>query len=85
MAGGVLRGIPLELLLTWQVNMIKLYSVSEIADRLGVTPSLVRRWCRTGRFGVKVGGRWIVTESGLERFAESRRKPGRPQMAKGED
>ena len=58
---------------------MNLFSVPQAAERLGVTESLVRRWCRAGKLGVKVGGRWIVTESELEQFAAVPRHPGRPR------
>lgn len=43
----------------------KLYTASEIADRLGVHPQTVKEWHRKGHINaVKVGERWL-------RFPES--------------
>jgi hypothetical protein len=70
---------------------MRLLSIPQVADALNksqdygkVTPSLVRRWCRAGRLGIKVGGHWIITGAELEAFEETRRGPGRPKKAKGQ-
>jgi excisionase family DNA binding protein len=61
-----------------------LLSIPQAAERLGVTPSLVRRWCRAGRLGTKVGTPWVITEAELRVFAKTRRGPGRPKEADSE-
>ena len=55
-----------------------LYSVPQAADRLDLCPSLLRRYCREGRLGTKVGGRWLISEDELVRFESEPRPMGRP-------
>jgi excisionase family DNA binding protein len=52
------------------------YTVSEVADRLKVDPSVVRRWIYAGVLkGYQVGGRrWRVTRRHLEAFLASEAK-----------
>jgi predicted site-specific integrase-resolvase len=57
----------------------KLLSVTEIAARLGIDPSLVRVYCREGRIkGEKMGRDWFASEAALARFEKTRRGRGRP-------
>ena len=55
-----------------------LLSVPQAAERLGLGPSLLRRYCREGRLGVKVGGRWLITEDELVKFESEPRPVGYP-------
>ena len=58
--------------------MDKLLTVRDVADRLGVTPLVVRRWITTGdlpatRIGGQTRGRFRITESGLKTYMRRRR------------
>ncbi|MDP9363134.1 MAG: helix-turn-helix domain-containing protein [Chloroflexota bacterium] len=51
-------------------------TVSEVAERLKVTPLTVRRWIKSGELiGVQLGDRagWRISEEDLEAFLEARR------------
>ena len=53
-------------------------TVTEVAERLKVTPLTVRRWLNSGALGgVHLGNRagWRITEAELSAFLESRRRP----------
>jgi hypothetical protein len=41
---------------------------SRAAEAFGVPNYVVYRWCRAGKLGRKVGGRWAITEQDIERF-----------------
>jgi len=49
-----------------------LLTVPEVAERIRVSPELVRRWLRQGRLhGVRLGGTrlgWRIPEAEIERF-----------------
>lgn len=45
-------------------------STTKAANRLGVTPATVRRWCETSGFGIRLMGRWRIPET---RIAEIER------------
>ena len=51
---------------------MQLLTVTEVAERVRVSPELVRRWLREGRLrGVRLGGTrlgWRIPKSELERF-----------------
>ena len=55
-----------------------LLDIPQAAQRLGVSESLVRRYCREKRLGQKLGSRWIIALDQLERFEQQERKVGRP-------
>ena len=55
----------------------KLLSTRQAAEWLGVSDGLVRRLCRQGTFGTRIGERWVVTEAELGRFRP--RPRGRPK------
>ncbi len=60
-------------------------TAAEAAEYLGVSGALVRRYCRQGRFGVKIGRDWIITRAELDAYkSKPRRKPGRPPAKEGE-
>jgi len=58
---------------------MNLLSIPEAAERLGLSPSLVRRYCRQGRLGQRVGGRWVISEIELVRFDKEPRPVGYPK------
>ncbi len=56
-----------------------LLSVNEAADIIGVDGSRVRQWIGEGRLKAeRVGGRWVLRESVVLKFAAIERYPGRP-------
>ena len=61
-----------------------LLDIPQAAERLGVSQSLVRRYCREGRLGFKVGSRWVIDADQLKQFAGTPRKRGRPHNASDE-
>ena len=56
----------------------RLLTITQAAERLGLSPSLVRRYCRQGRFGFKLGKQWVITEAEAATFTPNR--PGRPRQ-----
>ena len=57
--------------------MNDLLSVPEAAERLGLKPAMVRRYCQSGDLpAVKVTGAWLIDEADLEEFAKKPRKRG---------
>ena len=49
--------------------MDKLLTPEEVAERLNVVPSTIKRWLRQGRIpGVKPGKSWLIPEGDLEDF-----------------
>jgi len=59
--------------------MTTLLTVTQAAAQLGLDPSLVRRYCRTGRIAAQqVGRAWVLTQEALDAFAATLRKVGRP-------
>ncbi len=47
----------------------KVYTVSEFSEELGVPHSSVRRWLKTGELrGTKMGKKWLIPASELERI-----------------
>ena len=54
-------------------------STKQVAERLGVDPSTVRRWIYSGKLAAsQLGGHsWMVQEDDLEGFAPPKR--GRPK------
>lgn len=56
-------------------------TVNQVADKLGVTPSLVRRFCRDGRLKAqKIGRDWLIDKRSLDSFSGKPRKAGRPYV-----
>ena len=52
-----------------QIGKIKLYSVKDLKESLGVNERTVREWFRKRRIkGVKIGTEWHVTEENLGKF-----------------
>ena len=60
----------------------RMLTPEEVAERLGVAPITVRRWCAKGQIsalkeGSKYRGSWLIPESALAGF--ERPRPGRPR------
>jgi excisionase family DNA binding protein len=48
---------------------IRLYTLTELEDVLGVTHRTLQTYVANGRLkGVKIGGKWKITEDNLMRF-----------------
>jgi len=59
---------------------MKLYSTAEAAEILGLTQSLVRRYCRDGRLPcIRVGRSWAITQEALDEFRDTPRPTGYPK------
>ena len=73
----LVRAVPTR---TGKDGTAMLLTTTQAADWLGVTESLVRRYCRDGRLeATKLGRDWFIVESDLEHFAQKPRKVGRPK------
>jgi excisionase family DNA binding protein len=56
-----------------------LLTITEVAERLGLSEAMVRRYCAEGRLPArKVGKSWAVRRWDVERFAATPRRSGRP-------
>jgi excisionase family DNA binding protein len=64
------------------MNYPQLLTPEQAAGLLGISPALIRRYCRQGRLGKHIGGRWLISLDDLERFKEKPRRAGNPQFAK---
>ena len=60
---------------------MKMLSLKEAADELGITVSTLRPYCQDGRIGTKVGNQWVITRAELEEFKAKPRKVGRPSKS----
>lgn len=58
---------------------MELLSIPQAAARLNLSTALLRRYCKQGRLGVKVGGRWIIAADDLDGFAKLPRPTGYPK------
>ena len=55
-------------------------TTTEVARRLSIDQSRVRKLCRTGRLGRKFGHVWMITEADVEAYLQAGpRKAGRPK------
>lgn len=59
--------------------MSKLLTTNQVAKALNLSSSLIRRYCREGRLGQRVGSRYIITADDLEEFKKIPRKVGQPK------
>lgn len=52
-----------------QIGDIKLYSVKDLNNALGVNERTLRNWFNKARIkGVKIGTEWHITEENLKKF-----------------
>ena len=59
-----------------------LLSAPEVAQRLGLSEAMVRRYCLQGRLPArKIGKGWAIRRWDVERFAATPRRSGRPASA----
>jgi len=60
------------------------YSTAQAAEILKIDESLVRRYCRDGKLGERIGRNFSITARQLQRFASQPRSVGRkPAKTKG--
>lgn len=65
-----------------QSGEVKLLGLAEVAERLGLGLSTVRRWASERRIPtVKLGGRVLVAERDLARLIADRTRPARSEVA----
>lgn len=64
------------------VEMNELLSTSEAAQILGVSQRLIGRYCKQGRLGQIVSGRYLITRDEIRKFRKIKRHPGRPPARK---
>ncbi len=58
-----------------------LLTISEAAQRLGLSAAMVRRYCAEGKLqGQKVGRDWTIRQQDVEIFAAKPRRIGRPPV-----
>jgi len=67
---------------SYHIDNTKLHTADEVAKELNVNPSLVRRYCRQGRMGQFIYGRWLISPAELEVFRAKTRKRGNPNFGK---
>lgn len=53
-----------------------LFTVTEAAGELGVTPIRVRQLCQEGKAGERVGSVWILTRDEIEALKKRKTTPG---------
>jgi len=54
---------------------MKVYSVRQVADMLGVTVMTIYKWLWTGELkGYRLGKLWRISEEDLKKFLEQRRE-----------
>lgn len=65
-----------------QIGDIKLYSVKDLHDALGINERTVRDWFKKERLrGVKIGAEWHISEENLRKFLNAE-KGGEPEQEK---
>ena len=60
------------------MNSLGLLTPTDVAERLELTPTVIRKYCRQGRLGVKVGDQWLITEEEFRFFVKIPRPVGSP-------
>jgi len=59
--------------------MNRLLKPEDVADRLAISPKMVRAWLREGKLpGIRLGRLWRVDPDALERFIRGELKPETP-------
>lgn len=49
------------------------YTPAEAAPLLGIEPRMVRRWCQRNQIGQKIGGRYLIHRSEIDKFSKEHR------------
>ncbi|MFZ5819038.1 MAG: helix-turn-helix domain-containing protein [Chloroflexota bacterium] len=56
-------------------------TISEAAERLGLSLAMIRRYCSQGKLPAqKIGRDWVIRQNEVERFAALPRQSGRPAL-----
>lgn len=64
-----------------RLGNIHLYTLTELEPILGVTHRTLQNYIRNGRLkGVKLGGKWKISEENLQRLISGEDKPIAPEM-----
>jgi excisionase family DNA binding protein len=59
----------------------RLFTITETAERLGLSIAMVRRYCADGKLPAqKIGRDWAVLQRDIEQFAATPRHIGRPSL-----
>lgn len=59
----------------------RLLTISEAAERLGLSLAMIRRYCSQGKLPAqKIGRDWVIRQNEVERFAALPRQSGRPAL-----
>ena len=59
----------------------RLLTISEAAERLGLSVAMVRRYCAEGKLPAqKIGRDWAILRHDVEHFAATPRHSGRPSL-----
>jgi len=59
----------------------RLLTISEAAERLGLSVAMVRRYCAAGKLPAqKIGRDWAIRQRDVEHFAATPRRSGRPTL-----
>jgi excisionase family DNA binding protein len=59
----------------------RLLTISEAAERLGLSIAMVRRYCADGKLAAqKIGRDWAILQRDVEQFAAKPRRSGRPSL-----
>ena len=59
----------------------RLLTISETAERLGLSIAMVRRYCADGKLPAqKIGRDWTIIQRDVEHFAATPRHSGRPSL-----
>jgi excisionase family DNA binding protein len=59
----------------------RLLTISETAERLGLSIAMVRRYCADGKLPAqKIGRDWAILQRDVEQFAATPRHSGRPSL-----
>ena len=61
-----------------RVPAYSILSCEEAAKRLRISRRRMAQFCKEGRVGKRLGGRWVIQEAELEQFQKQPRRVGRP-------
>ena len=59
---------------------MKYHTTDEAAKQLKLSGVMVRRYCRQGRLGERIGRNWAISQADIDRFAAIPRKRGKPPL-----
>ena len=67
-------------------SLRNMFNSTEAADYLGLTDSMVRRYCRLGKIAAERFGRnWAITKRELDKFKRTPRMVGNPNFRRSKD